>query len=69
MPVNAIVQFTLYKPVVWFNNRHAHVRVWAFLVLIIIASYRTMGSTHIMIYFLFFLWNPHGNIFHSEAYI
>jgi hypothetical protein len=25
MPVNAIVQFTFYKLVVWFNDRHAHV--------------------------------------------
>ena len=24
MPVNAIVQFTFYKLVVWFNDRHAH---------------------------------------------
>ena len=25
MPVNAIVQFTFYKLVAWFNDRHAHV--------------------------------------------
>ena len=24
MPVNAIVQFTFYKLVAWFNDRHAH---------------------------------------------
>jgi hypothetical protein len=24
MPVNAIVQFTFYKLIVWFNDRHAH---------------------------------------------
>jgi hypothetical protein len=36
MPVNAIVQFTFYKLVVWFNDRHAHAlqlqsddKIWA----------------------------------------
>ena len=30
MPVNAIVQFTFYKLVAWFNDRHAHaLKLWS----------------------------------------
>jgi hypothetical protein len=36
MPVNAIVQFTFYKLIAWFNDRHAHAlqlqsegKIWA----------------------------------------
>ena len=36
MPVNAIIQFTIYKLVAWFNDRHAHAlklrsdrKIWA----------------------------------------
>ena len=30
MPMNAIIQFTFYKLVAWFNDRHAHaLKLWS----------------------------------------
>jgi hypothetical protein len=53
MPMNAIVQFTFYKLVAWFNDRHAHAlqlrsdrEIWALKPKAHLEKARERAGTH-----------------------